>query len=119
MVGGVDLRFFRFNAAYPITDGAESMAGGDLDGDGWNDIVLADPSGNGTAYLFYGPLVSGSYAASDADGTISGDGDGFGVSLEVGDVDGDGNDDVLIGAEDDDTAGSGYGAAFLFYGGSW
>ncbi len=110
---------FSSGASVSFVVGAESMAGGDLDGDGWNDIVLADPSGTGTAYLFYGPLVSGSYAASDADGTISGDGDAFGVSLEVGDVDNDGNDDVLIGAEDDDTAGSGYGAAFLFYGGSW
>ena len=110
---------FSSGASVSFAVGAESMAGGDLDGDGWNDLVLADPTGTGTAYLFYGPLVTGSYAASDADGTISGDGDAFGVSLVVGDVDNDGNDDVLIGAVDDDTAGSGYGAAFLFYGGSW
>ncbi len=109
---------FSSGASVSFAVEAESMAGGDLDGDGWNDLVLADPSGSGIAYFYYGPLLTGSYAAADADGTISGDGDAFGVSLEVGDVDNDGVDDVLIGAEDDDTAGAGFGGVFLFYGGS-
>jgi hypothetical protein len=97
---------------------AENQAVGDFDGDGHDDLVLGDPSGSGTVYLYYGPLVSGSFTASDADGDITGDGDAFGVSLEAGDADNDGHDDLLVGAEDDDSAGSGYGAVFLFYGGS-
>jgi hypothetical protein len=98
---------------------AESQAVGDFDGDGHDDLVLGDPSGSGTVYLYYGPLISGSFAASDADADIIGDGDAFGASLEVGDVDADGCDDLVIGADGDDTVGSGAGAAFLFFGGTW
>jgi hypothetical protein len=98
---------------------AENQAVGDFDGDGHDDLVLGDPSGSGTVYLYYGPLVSGSFTASDADGDITGDGDAFGVSLEAGDADADGCDDLVIGADGDDTVGSGAGAAFLFFGGTW
>ena len=37
MVGGVDLRFFRFNAAYPITDAPKGYA------DALEDDRIADP----------------------------------------------------------------------------
>lgn len=116
-----------------ITGGATSdslgyvvESAGDLDGDGKSDIALgaylADPGGKsaaGTAYLFVGDL-SGTVPVSAASASISGDtaNDQLGYSISgVGDIDSDGNGDMLIGANGYDYASvTGTGAAFLFYG---
>jgi hypothetical protein len=84
---------------------------GDINGDGQGDIVVsadnADPNADGNregaVYLFYGPISStfGTLSASDADVSWRGEAtsDQAGVTLAaLGDVDGDGIDDIAIGA---------------------
>jgi hypothetical protein len=86
--------------------------GGDLNGDAYADVVVASPeveSGSnlkaGAAYVFFGP-VSGSYLTTDADASLSGrNASGYmGLGGAIMDYDGDGADDLLIGASGDDAA---------------
>ena len=98
-----------------------SVAAGDLDGDGDDDLAIgapltdADGSNDGTIYVFYGPLSGGEQEAADADATIDGDECylGYRGSLELYDVSGDGIDDVVVGGYQ---ANSSYGAAYIFNG---
>ncbi|MEY3209695.1 MAG: hypothetical protein RIT28_176 [Pseudomonadota bacterium] len=91
---------------------------GDLNGDSYADVVVASSLVNvgstsdaGAAYVFFGP-VSGSYLATDADASLSGGSTSGYMGLGGGilDYDGDGADDLLIGAYGDD-------AAYLWRGG--
>ena len=100
---------------------------GDLDDDGYDDVaigaVLADGN-NGAAYLFYGP-VSGNYDASDYDAKFTGNPEGQGefgrVITGPGDLNGDGELDLIIGAgaDDDDgsTSNTDIGGLYIFAGG--
>ena len=98
--------------------------GGDVDGDGLQDIVIGawgENSGGaaaGAAYLWRGPL-SGAYSLADADGKLVGQHSdallGSSVSIN-GDADGDGFSDVLVGSPGGEAAGFQAGAAWLFYG---
>ena len=102
--------------------GASVASAGDLNGDGTNDLIFGAPrfplngADTGRAYVFYGP-IAGSMIATDADAIIFGEAinDGFGRSVaSAGDVDGDGADDVVVGA--DQLFNQGTGKAYVFYG---
>jgi hypothetical protein len=95
----------------------------DLDGDGTDDMVLGAPATAstttpGAAYVFYDVGALGaSVAAADADAVISGaaNGDRFGLAIAgVGDTDGDGDNDLLITADKEDSAATDAGIAYLF-----
>ncbi len=96
-------------------------AGQDLDGDGIGDILAVAPyasvSGpySGTAYIIYGG-VTGDFDLASADGMLYGEApsDYAGEELAMGDVDGDGLADVVVGAYD--TANRNAGAAYVVYG---
>jgi hypothetical protein len=84
--------------------------GGDFNGDGFDDIWVGAPRNGealrvaGAAYLALGPLA-GSHSLQDVNGRILGamEENLLGVALAgIGDVDGDGGADVLIGAEQGD-----------------
>jgi hypothetical protein len=94
--------------------GASLDAGMDVDGDGIGDLLLGAPSndgaasGGGAAYLVDGSL-SGTALLSEATartyGEFAGAGLGGSVAL-VGDTDGDGYGDWLVGAENRTTRGT-------------
>ena len=88
--------------------GEAVAGGGDLDGDGYADLVIGAPfrdalaTNNGAAWLLHGPVTTpGGYYAEDlATGAIYGasDSDFAGSALSAaGDVDGDGVGDLLVG----------------------
>jgi hypothetical protein len=105
-------------AGYSI-DGA-----GDVDGDGYDDLIIGAPShsaravASGAAYLIFGPIV-GRLDLSGADLTFSGkemnDSAGSSVSL-AGDVNGDGYSDVLVAAAQESSVHTWGGVTYLMYG---
>ena len=96
---------------------------GDLNEDGYADLMVGAPSGatggGGAAYLVYGPF-SGDESLADAEGISLGTGSqeqvGFAVA-NAGDVDADGSTDLLVGAPTVDGNARDSGVAVLFYGG--
>ena len=94
---------------------------GDLNGDGYDDLAvgayLNDASGDaaGAAYVFFGAAAPDSIP----DLTLIGEaaGDYFGVSVSgTGDLNGDGYDDLAVGAYLNDASGDAAGAAYVFFG---
>ncbi len=88
---------------------------GDVNGDGYDDIIAGSWKKN-TVYMYpgtpYGPRTAWSWRVFGES-----NGDQFGRSLASGgDVNGDGYDDVLVGAYLNDNNGNYAGAIYLYYG---
>ena len=117
--------------------GFSVSSAGDVNGDGYDDLIIgaryADPNGDsnaGETYIVYGgasaPSTNGVLDLSALDGTNgfiltgvdAGDNAGWSVS-SAGDVNGDGYDDLIIGArEADPNDGSSAGETYVVYGGA-
>jgi len=97
--------------------GGTVAGAGDLNGDGYSDIIIGAPynSNKGKVYIYYGgPGINVSYNAAILGSTA---GDWFGTSVaSAGDVNGDGLADFIVGANGNDAAANNAGAAYLFYG---
>jgi hypothetical protein len=102
-------------------------ADGDLDGDGYGDLIIGAPysdpisrSGTGRAYVLYGSASPSGGPLASAPAIITGAGRysylGHQVDI-VGDVNQDGYDDMVVGAPGDSTLLAYSGAAYLFLGG--
>ena len=114
----------------------KSVSGaGDVNGDGFDDLFVGDygadfnaASGSGSSYVVFGK--SGGFASamnlSTLDGTIgfrldgvaAGEGSGRPVST-AGDVNGDGFDDLIIGARLADPNGMDSGSSYVVFGGNF
>ncbi|WP_313948720.1 beta strand repeat-containing protein [Richelia sinica] len=111
--------------------GRTVSSAGDVNGDGFDDLIIgayrADPNGNasGQSYVVFGKSGSFNSALNLSDlngsngfvinGITAGDRSGFSVS-SAGDVNGDGFDDLIIGAFGADPNGSYSGQSYVVFG---
>lgn len=118
--------------SYDSADGPLSLAGaGDLNGDGFDDLVIGDWRSSGDS-LLYGKtvVIYGTDTASERTTSVDGisaaqgfaltgegypDWSGMAVSA-AGDMNGDGYDDLLIGAPDSSSLARSPGHVYLVYG---
>ncbi len=123
---------FRFRGSSPIDRTGSSVSGaGDINGDGIDDLVIgarfADIGGSqtGAAYVLFGSATG--FASTIDPSFLNGstgfvlkaeaDGDILGNSVSsAGDVNGDGIDDLIVGALGADPNGSGSGSAYVVFG---
>ena len=102
------------------TFGASVSGAGDLDGDGYDDVIVGGPW-VGEAYVYLGQsngIDAISRTTIESHNDVQNTPGEFGASLaSAGDVDGDGYADLIVG-DPQDTNVIGYlaGAAFLYYG---
>jgi hypothetical protein len=99
-------------------EAGSGVAAGDVDGDGAADVLVGgtgDGSGAGAAWLFFSP-AAGTYSVADADAVFHGEtGSGAGQGVALGDLNGDGTADVVVGAPTENTGGPSAGAAYVMY----
>ena len=103
-----------------------ALAAGNVTGDGAADVVVGAPAqgaaggSSGAAYVFRGgaSLINATAASALVQVAGAASGDRFGSSAATGDFDGDGTDDLFLGAPEAKNTGVQAGAVFYLRGGS-
>jgi hypothetical protein len=106
--------------------GSGFLVDADFNGDGRNELVVTspydDPNGSNSGSLF---VYAGSSAGLLSSPTVTIEGQASGEQLgydsyrfDAGDIDGDGNDDLVVGVPDDDTSGTNAGKFIVYMGSS-
>lgn len=102
------------------------VSAGDINGDGFNDLISGSYyGGTGTTYVLFGK-ATGFDAIIDLasldgnngfsiDGVAEGDEAGYSVD-NAGDINGDGFEEIIIGARNADASGENSGAAYIVFG---
>jgi hypothetical protein len=102
--------------------GSSVASAGDVNGDGYGDVIVGARSygGTGAAFVFHGSgsgIADGSPATADTELHATEGFSAFGHSVAgAGDVNGDGYADVIVGSRTHDAGESDEGAAFVFLG---
>lgn len=123
---------FRIDGDNPADSfGYSVSSAGDVNGDGYDDVIVGaygsdnNLSNSGSGYLIFGQAsgFSSTVDLSALDGTDGyridgvGGGDNFGYSVSsAGDVNGDGYDDIIVGAEATDYNGLNSGSSYVVFG---
>ena len=109
-----------------------AFASGDFNGDGYEDLAVSEPTyGEGSSLGNFGDVVI-KYGSGSGINSVSApyirqttpeDGDGFGYAMAAGDYNGDGYDDLAVGAPYEDVMANttnlqSAGAISVFYGSS-
>jgi hypothetical protein len=105
----------------------DTMATGDFDGDGFDDLAVGAPNEDNTVTEEGRVIVQ--YGSADGlfpsraerlgeglAGSVAEQGDHFGAALAAGDFDGDGFDDLAVGVPDEDGAATDDGQVIVFFG---
>lgn len=136
-VGHITYRW-RYSTAEDVEIGGSVSYAGDINGDGYGDLLIGARDSAGTASTLFGTENNAAYvvfgksslpdrveladiAAGNGGFQIVGARDSGGPYLHTslaGDVNGDGYSDIIISMEYDETGGSYAGAAYVVYGGS-
>ncbi len=113
--------------------GVSVSSAGDMNGDGFDDLIVGakgdDPNGSasGASFVVFGKTDGTAVQLSNVEagrggfvinGVSQGDNSGFSVS-SAGDVNGDGFDDLIVGAPYGDPNGINSGASFVVFGGDF
>jgi hypothetical protein len=110
MDGVADVTIPNPRAGIPPTNfGASVSSAGDINGDGFDDVVVGDCWGYRAYVYFGGPLMNG---VADLNLAHTG---WFGASVAGGDFNGDGYDDIIVGAYYDSS--DELGRAYVYFGG--
>lgn len=120
--GGLPAPWMTFRGAQPTDSFGNSLASGDLNGDGYSDIAIGACSTNGVGEA--SGVVRIWWGGPDLDEipdlVLHGDSSNqfLGFALDMsGDLDGDGHVDLCVGAPLDEKAGLPTGHAFVYFGG--
>ena len=97
--------------------GKSVSSAGDVNNDGFDDIIVGADGYPGNAYIFYGGLIMDDNIDLVLPGISTGSRFGCSVS-SAGDVNNDGYDDVIVGASGNNTMGTLAGRAYIYFGGS-
>ncbi len=102
-----------YSNGVPSAEAGRSVAIGDANNDGFSDVLVGFP-GENTVRLYYGAAVLDSIADLTFVGPQAGE--RFGAAVAFGDIDNDGNDDILIGAPDNNSGAPNGGMVYLYRG---